>query len=102
MSRSRVFERYKRFSEGREGVEEDEHPGRPSTSKTDPNIQRISEIVRKYQRLIVRKIADMVGFNKETNCVEEAAESLVEQRRDAASGQCPSSQHPFGQEVSSR
>ena len=34
MSRSRVFEWHKRFSEGREEVEDDEHPGRPSTSKT--------------------------------------------------------------------
>ena len=63
---SRVFEWHKRFSEARAEVEGDEHPGRPSTSKTDQNIQKISEIVRKDQRLSVRKIADIVSINKET------------------------------------
>ena len=49
-------------------------------------------------------IADMVDINKEsaTNLAEEAAESLEEQSLDAASGQCPSSEHPFALEVSSQ
>ena len=64
MSRSRVFEWYKRFSEGREEVEDD-HPGHSSTSKTNQNIQKISDNVRKDRRLSVRMIADMVG-NRET------------------------------------
>ena len=66
MSRSRMFEWHKRFSEGREEVEDDEHPGRPSTSKTDQNIQKISDIVHKDQRLSVRMIADMVGINRKS------------------------------------
>ena len=66
MSHSRVFEWHKRFSDGRDEVEDDEHPGRPSTSKTDQNIQKISEIFRKDRRLSVRMIADMVGINEET------------------------------------
>ena len=49
-------------------------------------------------------IADMVGINRDsvTNLAEEAVESLEEQHLDATSGQYPSSQRPFGQEVSSR
>ena len=35
------------FSEGREEVEGDEHPGHTSTLKTNQNIQKISEIVCK-------------------------------------------------------
>ena len=66
MSCSRVFETLKRFSEGRVEVEGDEHPDRPSTSKTDQNIHKISEIVRKDRRLSVRMIVGMVGINRET------------------------------------
>ena len=32
MSKTRVHEWYKRFQDGREDVEDDERPGRPSTS----------------------------------------------------------------------
>ena len=64
--RSHVFEWHRRFSEGREEVEDDENPGRPSTSKTDQNIQKTSEIYWKERRLSVRMIADLVGIDKET------------------------------------
>jgi hypothetical protein len=33
--------------EGREKVEDNEHPGHPSTSKTEGNVEKISEIVWK-------------------------------------------------------
>ena len=42
------------------------NPGHTLTLKTNQNIQKISEIVRKDQRLSVRMIADMVGINRET------------------------------------
>ena len=66
MSRSCVFELHKRFSVGREEVEDDWHPGHPSTSKSDQKIQKISEIVCKDRRLSVRMIVDIVGINRET------------------------------------
>ncbi|KAK4881706.1 hypothetical protein RN001_005025, partial [Aquatica leii] len=37
LSRTRVFEWFKRFQDGRQDVEDDSRPGRPSTSKTDDN-----------------------------------------------------------------
>jgi hypothetical protein len=53
MSRTRVSERHKRFMEGREEVEDDELPGRPSASQTEENIEKISEIVDlRVKRLI--------------------------------------------------
>ena len=57
------------------------NPDQPLTLKTDQNIQKISEIVRKARRLSVRMIADMVGINRETvpqTFAEEADESLEE------------------------
>ncbi|KAJ8939666.1 hypothetical protein NQ318_006188 [Aromia moschata] len=40
LSRTQVFEWFKRFKEGRETTEADPRPGRPSTSKTDENIEK--------------------------------------------------------------
>jgi len=66
MSRTRVFEWHKRFSKGREEVDDDEHPGRPSTSKTDENIEKVNEIVRNGRQLSIRMITNMVNIDKET------------------------------------
>jgi DNA-binding Lrp family transcriptional regulator len=51
--------------EGRDEVEENERPGRPSTSKTKENVEKISEIFQKDRRLRNRMIADMVNMDKE-------------------------------------
>ena len=45
LSRTQVFEWFKRFKEGREAIGDDQRPGCPSTSKTDANIEKIGEIV---------------------------------------------------------
>jgi hypothetical protein len=50
MSCTQVPEWHKRFMEGWEEVE-DERPGCPSTSKTEENVEKISEIVWKDRRL---------------------------------------------------
>ena len=41
LTRSNVFRWHERFRSGRESVEDDEHSGRPSTAKTDENINKI-------------------------------------------------------------
>ncbi|KAJ8943630.1 hypothetical protein NQ318_016608 [Aromia moschata] len=45
--------------EGRETTEDDPRPGRPSTSKTDENIETID------RRLSIRRLADITGIDKE-------------------------------------
>jgi hypothetical protein len=53
MSRTRVSEWHKRFMEGREEVKDDKRPGHASASKTEENVQKISEIVDlRVKRLI--------------------------------------------------
>lgn len=69
LSRARVFEWFKRFQDGREDVEDDARPGRPSTSKTDENIEKIGNLIRSDRRLTVRAIAETVGIDKE--CVRQ-------------------------------
>ena len=63
MSRTRLFEWHRRFKEGREEVEDDHRSGRPSTSRTDENIERGRQKVRSDRRLTVRMIVDELGVN---------------------------------------
>ena len=66
MSRTQVFKWHKRFLEGREAVEDDERAGRPVTSRTDKNIEKLNEIVHKDRRLSVRMMADIMNIDRET------------------------------------
>ena len=65
MSRTRLFEWHWRFKEGREEVEDDHGSGRPSTSRTDENVERVRQKVRSDRRLTVRIIVDELGLNSE-------------------------------------
>jgi hypothetical protein len=44
LSRTHVFDCFKRFKEGREELGDDQHPGHPTTSKTDAIIEKVGEI----------------------------------------------------------
>ncbi|KAJ8941722.1 hypothetical protein NQ318_023318 [Aromia moschata] len=63
LSRTQVFEWFKRFKEGREMTEEDPRPGRPSTSKTDENIEKIGKLTREDRRLSIRGLAEIRGID---------------------------------------
>ena len=63
MSRSRVFEWHKRFKEGRENVEDNLSSGRPSTGRTEANVERVRQVVHGDRRLTVRLIASKLGMN---------------------------------------
>jgi hypothetical protein len=47
MFHARVFEWHKRFSEGKESVKDDDRPGRPRTSVTVNNIEKVRDVIRK-------------------------------------------------------
>jgi len=53
-----VFEWHKRFQEGREGVEVDSKSARSSASRTNENIQLVTEKVRSDRRLTVLMITE--------------------------------------------
>ncbi|XP_019727872.1 putative uncharacterized protein FLJ37770 [Hippocampus comes] len=65
MSRSRVFEWCKRFKEGREDVEDNPRSGRPSTSRTEANVERVRQMLLGDRRLTVRLIANELGLNRD-------------------------------------
>ena len=66
MSHTPAFEWHKSFKEGREEVEDDPRSGRPSTSRTADNIERVKQMVRAECRLTVRMIAEELSINKDT------------------------------------
>ena len=53
LSRTQVFEWFERFKEGREEIGDNQRPGHPSTSKTDTNIENVSEIVQQNRHLSI-------------------------------------------------
>ena len=65
MSRTHLFERHRRFKEGREEVEDDHRSGRPSSSRTDENVERVRQKLRSDRHLAVRMIAYELGINSE-------------------------------------
>ena len=65
MARSSVFEWHKRFRDGREEVEDAARSGRPSTSRTEENVDRVRQMIRNDRRLTVRMIADSLSINRD-------------------------------------
>ncbi|KYN33876.1 hypothetical protein ALC56_11689 [Trachymyrmex septentrionalis] len=63
---ARVFEWYKRFSEGRESTEDDQRPDRPVFVSAPQTVTKINEIVRGDRRMSIRMIAETVNADKET------------------------------------
>ncbi|KAJ8939345.1 hypothetical protein NQ318_005706 [Aromia moschata] len=82
LSRTQVFECFKRFKEGRETTEDDPHPGRPSTSKTDENIEKISKSIREDRHLSIRGLAEITGIDKE--CVRQILHESFNMRKVCA------------------
>ena len=66
MSRSQVFKWYKAFSEGRESFKDEPRSGRPSTSKSDNNVEIVRALVRSDRRLTVQMIASELNLNHTT------------------------------------
>jgi len=66
ISRARVFEWHKPFSEDRESVKGNDRPGRPRTAVTDNNIEKVRDVTRKDRRLGVRAVAEEVNLDRES------------------------------------
>ena len=63
MSTVQMKVQHKCFKDGGESVESDPHSGRPATSRTPENVERVWAAVNKDQQLMVRELeAHLEGF----------------------------------------
>lgn len=63
MSKTRVYDWYKRFKEGRQDVEDEDRPGRPKPSITEDNVEQVKKMIFENRRITIRKVADDVGIS---------------------------------------
>ena len=64
LSLSQVLRWYKAFKDGREGVEDEQHAGCPSTSRTENNAAHVKAVLDRDRHLSVRLTAEEVGLPK--------------------------------------
>jgi hypothetical protein len=60
----RVLEWHKHFLERRESVKDDDRPGRPRTSVTVNNTQKVRDVIRKNRRFGVLAVSEMVNLDR--------------------------------------
>ena len=58
-----VYKWLERFRNGCESVEDEERSGRPSTSKTQENVERVSEMIRSNRQLTIREISEDLNIS---------------------------------------
>ena len=66
MKKSAVYMWVKSFSEGREGVTDEERSGRPATSRIEENITKVRHILHENRLRTVRTIAEQLNIDRET------------------------------------
>lgn len=64
MSDTQIKEWFRRFKDGRASVDSDPRSGRPSTSKTAENVERVRSAINKNRRLTVRELEEDLGIPK--------------------------------------
>ncbi|UYV72446.1 hypothetical protein LAZ67_9003181 [Cordylochernes scorpioides] len=63
ISRSQYGKWHKAFKEGREEVADEPRSGRPTTARTDENVDRVLEVLRTDHRLNIQQIADTLHMS---------------------------------------
>ena len=66
MSRAIVYRWYARFRDGREDVKDDARSGRPSTARTDENVESVRLPLTEDRRTTLQMIAHRLKIGKET------------------------------------
>jgi len=66
MSRAHVYRWYARFRDGREDMKDDARSCRPSTARTDENVESVRRLLTEDRRTILQMIADGLNIGMET------------------------------------
>ncbi|OFC60206.1 hypothetical protein BBW68_14925 [Candidatus Erwinia dacicola] len=62
LSQKSVYKWYKRFTEGREDVDDDEHPGGATTSTSEENIETVKKMFLKIVESLLGKLQRMLAY----------------------------------------
>ncbi|GBL97454.1 Putative uncharacterized protein FLJ37770 [Araneus ventricosus] len=73
VSKKCVFEWFKRFRDGKEDVKDEQRSGRPPTSTTPDNIERVRRMLPDDRRLSLRMIAEelKISLDSVSNIIHE-------------------------------
>lgn len=66
LSRSRVHEWFKRFQEGRETLEDDQHVGQPKFVITPPNIEKVREFIKAEPKSSLRYMEMELNISRDS------------------------------------
>ncbi|KAG5310861.1 MOS1T transposase, partial [Acromyrmex insinuator] len=72
ISRSQSGRWHKAFKEGREEVADEPRSGRPTTARTDENVNRVCEVLRSDRRLSIQYIADTLNMSTFASDIKDA------------------------------
>jgi hypothetical protein len=86
LSWTAIFKWHSCFKVDQVSVEDDEHSGWPSTSKTTENVEKIRDFIHEDCRQTIHELADTTGISYGV-CQEILTENL-NMRRIAPSSQC--------------
>lgn len=83
LSRAKLFQRYKRFREGRESLEDDsnERSVRPTTSLNDANVETIRNLLLINRRVSCRMIANEIHISK--TVVHESLRTVLKKKNSS-------------------
>jgi len=59
-----VYRWYARFQDGREDMKDDARSGRPSTTRTDKNVESVRHLLTEDRRTTLQLIADRLNIGK--------------------------------------
>ncbi|GBN13410.1 Putative uncharacterized protein FLJ37770 [Araneus ventricosus] len=78
VSKKCVFEWFKRFRDGKEDVKDEPRSGRPPTSTTPDNIERVPRMLADDRRLSLRMIAEelKISLDSVSNIIHEHLQKL--------------------------
>jgi transposase len=82
LSKAQVFRWHKAFKEERENVEDEHRSGRPSTGKSDENVEPVGYLVATDRRWTVRFVANELNMNK--NAVHQILTDHLDMRKVCA------------------
>ncbi|KAI6652406.1 hypothetical protein LOD99_7420 [Oopsacas minuta] len=68
-SKATIYRWIERFDNGDEELHDDPRPGRPTSSKTRSNIERVQTILDENRRITLRELEERVGISKATHSI---------------------------------